>query len=244
MLSSVQWLNSCVRAALCSQVGCVTKDDFLEMGRLGLQPGFDYYTALYNTVGGELFLLKRAYQGATVFNPLKLKDLSPTAASLLIGLLANFGFEEFTPEFLNGMVEELPEVMRQANAHFDWAGVEGAAEYDKALAAKLKRAAEVSRGASSALPAAAVQDRESLVAASIKDWKDDKIEVARRIWEWWRARVVGVSVFKFWPLALRLVALVQPSSAKMERIFSQLKLTLDAVGYKCLEKTVENSNSN
>ena len=59
------------------------------------------------------------------------------------------------------------------------------------------------------------------------------------IWEWWRARVVGVSVFKFWPLALRLVALVQPSSAKMERIFSQLKLTLDAMGYKCLEKTVE-----
>jgi hypothetical protein len=111
--------------------------------------------------------------------------------------------------------------------------------YDKALAAKLKRAAEVRRGGSSALPAAAVQDRESLVAASIKDWKDDKIEVARRIWEWWRARVVGVSVFKFWPLALRLVVLVQPSSAKMERIFSQLKLTLEAVGCVCLEKTVE-----
>jgi hypothetical protein len=40
-------------------------------------------------------------------------------------------------------------------------------------------------------------------------------------------------------LALRLVALVQPSSARMERIFSQLKLTLDAVGSSCLEKTVE-----
>jgi hypothetical protein len=40
-------------------------------------------------------------------------------------------------------------------------------------------------------------------------------------------------------LALRLVALVQPSSARMERIFSQLKLTLDAVGSSCLEKTLE-----
>jgi len=72
-----------------------------------------------------------------------------------------------------------------------------------------------------------------------KDWKDDKIETARRIWEWWRVRVHGVDLIKFWPLALRLVALVQPPSARMERMFSQLKITLDAVGSSCLEKTVE-----
>jgi hypothetical protein len=39
--------------------------------------------------------------------------------------------------------------------------------------------------------------------------------------------------------SLRLVALVQPPSARMERIFSQLKLALDPVGSFCLEKTVE-----
>ena len=52
-------------------------------------------------------------------------------------------------------------------------------------------------------------------------------------------RVHGVNLFKFWPLALRLVALLQPSSARMERIFSQLKLNLEALGLSSLEKTVE-----
>ena len=74
---------------------------------------------------------------------------------------------------------------------------------------------------------------------AVRTWKDDKAETARRIWEWWRVRVYRVKVFDFWPLALRLVALVQPSSARMERVFSQLKLVLDAVGSSCLEETVE-----
>lgn len=214
---------------------CVTKEDFLTMGSAGLQPGYDYYNRLYNIPGGELYSLKRAYQGASVFNPLKLMVLEPAAVSLLIDLLAEFGFREFTPEFLEGMKSEALEVIRQAKAPFDWASVRGAAEYDKALAAKLKRAAE----ASSSSSPATLLTREAVVAAAVKDWKDDKIETARRIWEWWRVRVHGVNLFKFWPLALRLVALVQPSSARMERIFSQLKLTLDALGFSALEKTVE-----
>lgn len=217
------------------QVECVTKGDFLTMGNAGLQPGYDYYNRLYNTPGGELYSLKRAYQGASVFNPLKLKVLDPASARLLIDLLAEFGFPEFTGDFLEGMKSELLEVIRQAKEPFDWASVRGAAEYDKALAAKLKRAA----AASSSSSPATVMDREALVAVAVKDWKDDKIETARRIWEWWRLRVRGVTVFKFWPLALRLVVLVQPSSAKMERIFSQLKITLEAVGSSCLEKTIE-----
>ena len=202
------------------------------MGTAGLQAGYDYYEALYNTPGGELYLLKSAYQGALVFNPLKLKDLDRTAADLLIDLLANFNFPEFTPDFLEHLKQELPEVMRQVKMPFDWSAVRGAAEYDKALKAKLARAAAASSSTTAI-------HREGLVAAEVKDWKDDNIETARRIWEWWRARLRDVCVLKYWPEALRLVALVQPSSAKMERIFSQLKLTLDAVGCHCLEKTVE-----
>ena len=45
---------------------------------------------------------------------------------------------------------------------------------------------------------------------------------ARRIWEWWRVCVCKVSVFKYWPLALRFVALVLTSSARIEWVFSQL----------------------
>jgi hypothetical protein len=55
--------------------------------------------------------------------------------------------------------------------------------------------------------------------------------VAGRIWK--------VSVFKYRSLALRLVALVQTSSARIERVFSQLNLILETIGYSASEKTVE-----
>ena len=75
---------------------------------------------------------------------------------------------------------------------------------------------------------------ESLEAARI-----DPMETARRIWEWWRARLWKVNVFKYWSKAARLVALVQTSSARIERVFSQLKLILETIGFSALEKTVE-----
>jgi hypothetical protein len=67
-----------------------------------------------------------------------------------------------------------------------------------------------------------------------KKWEDDPAERARRIWLWWRIRVYEVQEFQFIPLALRLVALVQPSSCGIERVFSQLKLILDACGENVL----------
>ena len=45
--------------------------------------------------------------------------------------------------------------------------------------------------------------------------------------------------FTFWSEALRLVALVQPSSADVERLFSQLKLALDQIGVSGLEECHE-----
>ena len=39
--------------------------------------------------------------------------------------------------------------------------------------------------------------------------------------------------------ALRLVALVQPSSVDVERLFSQLKLILDQIGVSGLEESYE-----
>jgi len=67
-------------------------------------------------------------------------------------------------------------------------------------------------------------------------WKDYPPEKARRIFEWWKPRV---SFFKFWPTALRLVVLVQPSSAFVERVFSQVKRILDQTGVNGLEESIE-----
>ena len=52
-----------------------------------------------------------------------------------------------------------------------------------------------------------------------KTWKDDPIEKARRVWEWWRAHRADPGITKF-VMAARLVALVQVSSASVERTFS------------------------
>jgi hypothetical protein len=69
-------------------------------------------------------------------------------------------------------------------------------------------------------------------------WKEDPNERARRIWLWWRIRVHEVKEYFFFNTALRLVALVQPSSCSLERDFSQFKLIVDSCG-QMLQDTLE-----
>ena len=69
-----------------------------------------------------------------------------------------------------------------------------------------------------------------------KTWRDDRIEKARRIWEWWRAKCPKLTYFF---LAARLIALVPISSAAVERVFSQVKHILETVGDNVLEESLE-----
>jgi hypothetical protein len=69
-----------------------------------------------------------------------------------------------------------------------------------------------------------------------KTWKDDPGEQARRIWIWWSHVRDKFNAFS---LALRLVALVQTSSASVERLFSVLKLIVESIGHSMLEETLE-----
>jgi hypothetical protein len=73
--------------------------------------------------------------------------------------------------------------------------------------------------------------------AAVESWENDPTEKARRIWEWWKARLSAY--VRFWPTALRLVVLVQPSSAFVERVFSQIKLILEQTGVSGLEESIE-----
>ena len=72
-----------------------------------------------------------------------------------------------------------------------------------------------------------------------KSWKDDPGERARRIWEFWRALVNDTGLFPAWKHAIRLVVLVQPSSAAAERIFTQLKKIVDACAESMLPDMLE-----
>ena len=80
-------------------------------------------------------------------------------------------------------------------------------------------------------------------------WHDDPAETSRRIWEWWRLQILGRNeatsaggsayFLQYVPLAVRMVVLVQPSSASVERIFSQLKFILDTVTREPLRDQLE-----
>ena len=54
---------------------------------------------------------------------------------------------------------------------------------------------------------------------------DDPGEKARRIWEWWRIHQEKFVYFK--TAVLRLVVLVQVSSAPVEQVFSRLRLIVE-----------------
>ena len=58
------------------------------------------------------------------------------------------------------------------------------------------------------------------------------------IWEWWRSNNRNPKIHYF-AVAAGLVALVQVSNAKVERIFSQVKLICKTTGVNPLEETVE-----
>ena len=121
----------------------------------------------------------------------------------------------------------------------------GGAEYDAALSRKIKlkqaktaaaAAAAAAASSSSVVAAPVIPEVSERTEEEFFDWKQDPVERARRLWEWWVPRV---GEFRFWTKALRLVALVQPSSAEVERLFSQLKLIVEQIGVRGLEEGYE-----
>jgi hypothetical protein len=198
-------------------------------------------------------------------NPFEQGDMASETAELLVDDFTLFQFPDFTPEFLENFTKELPSLKQQAEKDFDWSAVPGATEYDARLARKLKAKSSNAKapagggdggGGSSSLAAASSlslmadndEEEEGEVeefAGSAKksfreddavSWEKSPAEKARRIFEWWKIRV---PVFKYWPTALRLIVLVQPSSAFVERAFSQIKLIIQQIGVSGLEETLE-----
>ena len=57
----------------------MSKAEFPAMGAAGVQAGYGYCTAKYNTPCGELYDLKRAFRGTGVFALKALVELGPAA---------------------------------------------------------------------------------------------------------------------------------------------------------------------
>ena len=67
-------------------------------------------------------------------------------------------------------------------------------------------------------------------------WEDDRSMHARCIWKWWGSKYHKYPGFGS---VVRLIALLQTSSASVERVFSQLKLIVGQIGQSALEDNFE-----
>merc|ERR1712087_596159 len=72
-------------------------------------------------------------------------------------------------------------------------------------------------------------------------WREDPGELARRIFEWWKIRIHGISNtdFIFFAIAIRLAILLQVSSCDVERGFSQWVAILNACGKQMKKPVIE-----
>ena len=72
-------------------------------------------------------------------------------------------------------------------------------------------------------------------------WREDPGKLARRIFEWWKIRIHGVSNtdFIFFAIAIRLAILLQVSSCDVERGFSQWVAILNACGKQMKKPVIE-----
>ena len=202
---------------------CTTYDDFFEEGLQAVAPIFKDVKRLFFSPNGDYYELVGAYTAAAVFDVTVVGGMNQVQIVDRIKDLKKFGFDEFRDGngIIDDMIKELPAYLAVVNATPEefWDTVDGAAEFDENL--KKKQESE---------------DPDIMAKFAGKTWRDDRIEKARRIWEWWKTYR---HKFTYFSNAVRLVVLVQTSSASVERVFSQIKIIVDNIGECALESTLE-----
>jgi len=239
-------------------VGPRTLQDFKDYAESCVKVGYDYYENRFNGiptkstsgkkwVSGELTAFKKATWACQVFDPDILAHEHISSLELRIDALVNFGFLQFSPDFLSGMKKELPLAIEHAKRSFDWSTLKGAKEYDIGLERRDERH-KYQQERKAQLNKDAVIDSEKDAPTppptpkreiKFKTWREDPGERGRRIWEWWVLRVKKQTTFYFFKKAVRLVVLVQVSSACVERVFSQLVQIMNACGSGLLRDALQ-----
>ena len=159
---------------------------------------------------------------------------SLAGATAPIDNLTHFRFPEFNNALLGGCKSEIKALWLASKTPFDWDALDGAGEYNRALTNKhqyVPRDDDPERLDAPPNPGL----REILP----RDWKSDPAEKGRRLWLWWRIRAYECKEFRNFSVVVRLVALIQPSSAAMGRVFSQPILICTQCGVCVLESTLE-----
>ena len=104
-----------------AEVGPITFDEFVEFANNCVKPGYSYFTKLYIEEDGKLHNLYVAFQGAEMFDPLRVKNMSEEATMIQADdHLLRFGFPEFTDVFIVGLKKEIPRYRRMARGNFQF----------------------------------------------------------------------------------------------------------------------------
>ena len=177
--------------------------ELMTQAKAAVAPAWDYHRERYLAPGADMAHVRKAIKAASVFSFDVLAQASVGSATPFVESLSVFGFPGLTDAVLLGMVGELSDVLAAVRGPYEWADVPGAREYDSA-----KDGGGGDAGA----------------------WRTDPAEKARRFWLRWREWCHPTQRFPHFATAIRLVVLVQPSSAAIERCFSQLKLIVEETG--------------
>ena len=228
--------------AWCNDQKYLTEADFWEYATdTVIKPGLEKYTRLFVAERGDHTNLMKAFNASRVFNPMFVKENGIDVLTLLVDDLKHFGpgFKEFaTDEFCDTLKSELKELKNLAAIEFDWSNTEKSKQYEER---KQRRRLRFLRCLNlTQIGEDAVGENRGGRSVQYNDWKDDPGEVSRRIYGWWTTMLIAKPTScQTFRTALRLVVLMQPSSASVERVFSQLNHIRRRCGYKMLEETLE-----
>ena len=178
-----------------------------------VKPAIEYYIKQMRT---EYFSsLRKGFRAIRSFDPFFVKEKDIVTLIIHLRDLKYLKIKKLNNACINGIIDNelvtLKQECLQCDEEFDL--LSGAEEYNKKLS---------------------LENNEN---GTNKTWKDDNSEYARRIWVWW-----GTSrkhKFAHATKAVKLIGLLQSSSAYIERVFSQLKFILQDIGKVGIQDNIE-----
>ena len=172
-----------------------TREEFKSFGESLIRPGIKYYIDSVLKDGGSLSEIRKGYSGVKIFDPNFVKGTNMLTLRECVDKLRFLAISKINEVCLEEMKNELTILQMQTRSiDEDMNMVDGVEEYEIKLA------------------------KENDKHGAGKTWKDDDAEYGRRIWKWWGSKH---SLFTAFDRAVRVVALIQPSSASVERVFSR-----------------------
>ena len=202
--------------------GPKTEEEFLDHAAAMMEPVVDYIRRLYVDEDAPLFKTSQVVLAARVFDPEHVKNLPDATVKLLLNsLFENATMPTLSEDLLAKMMREVPQ-LRKMIISVPLDQVEGSSVYDLALQKRKDKLISADGAQTAAHPA--LTSRDPSIPST---WRDDKVETARRVWEFWRANGLAKSC-PSWVKAARIVVLIQLSTGYVECLFSQAALIEEA----------------